>query len=169
MNVRVWEIVWTGTQNSGHFYCFGTLPLNKCRILKTGKVFRKICCHWQFQRDVNHCNILRPCPFLLNYVQHYSAPSRGRKCLWIWWQDSFEKLESLWLSVSTDQQQLKHHCVIDIFFILNPKDSIIQATMKKVNPITARTRTHLKTAEGRSQGTEYLLEVLHLSANSIHV
>lgn len=95
---------------------------------------------------------------------------KGKKmCLDLMPRLSFEKLESLWLSVSTDQQQLKHHCVIDIFFILNPKDSIIQATMKKVNPITARMRTHLKTAEGRSQGTEYLLEVLHLSANSIHV
>lgn len=82
---------------------------------------------------------------------------------------SFENLEGLWLSVSTDQQQLKHHCITDSFFILNPKDSIIQATMKKVNPIAAGTRTHLKTTEGRSKGTEYLLEVLHLPANSIHV
>lgn len=52
-----------------------------------------------------------------------------------------EKQKSPWLSVSTTQPQLKHQCDANIILILNPKYSIVPATMKKINPIPAKTRT----------------------------
>lgn len=42
---------------------------------------------------------------------------------------------------SAAQQQLKHGCVIYIVFLLNPNRSIIPDTMKKINPIPAKSKT----------------------------
>lgn len=51
-----------------------------------------------------------------------------------------EKQVSLTLH-STAQQQLKHRYVIKVFFILKPKHSIVEDTMKKINSVPAETRT----------------------------
>ena len=50
-----------------------------------------------------------------------------------------EKQKNPWLCVSPAQQQLKHPCVINTVFSTNPKHSPIQATVKKINSIPAKT------------------------------
>ena len=52
-----------------------------------------------------------------------------------------EEQKRPWLCVSAAQQQLKHPCVINIIFILNPKHSTIPVSRKKINFIPAKTRT----------------------------
>ena len=52
-----------------------------------------------------------------------------------------EKKKRPWHCVRTAQQWLKHPCVINTVFSTNPKHSPIQATMKKINPIPAKTST----------------------------
>lgn len=52
-----------------------------------------------------------------------------------------EKLKTPWLRVSTSWQQLKHHHVINITVILNPKYSTVLGTRKKITLISAETRT----------------------------
>lgn len=44
-----------------------------------------------------------------------------------------QTLKSLWVRVSTAEQQLKHYCVIDIILILVKKTSSVSATRKKIN------------------------------------
>lgn len=53
-----------------------------------------------------------------------------------------EKLWSPWLSINTALQQLEHWCAVSMIFILNPKHKI-QATMKKIHSIPAKTRIFL--------------------------
>lgn len=52
-----------------------------------------------------------------------------------------EKLKILWLNRSTAEQQLKHRCVTNIILNLNPKDSTILTSRKKINSVAAKTRT----------------------------
>jgi len=58
----------------------------------------------------------------------------------------YEKQNSPWLIVDTAQQQLKHHCVINIAFVLNPTYRIISATMEKIISVLDETRTHSQTS-----------------------
>lgn len=53
----------------------------------------------------------------------------------------YEKLKRLWLHVSTAEQHLKQQCVSNIIFLLNPKHSSIPASVKKINPMSAKTKT----------------------------
>lgn len=48
-----------------------------------------------------------------------------------------------WLCLSTALQQLKHQCVITTTFIKNAKHCIIQASVKNINCISAKTMTTL--------------------------
>lgn len=49
-----------------------------------------------------------------------------------------KKLKCPWLSVNNAWQHLKHCCVINIIFLLNPKHIIVLTTMMKINPMSAK-------------------------------
>lgn len=52
-----------------------------------------------------------------------------------------KKLKTPWLQVSTSSQQLKHHHVINITVILNPKYTTVPGTRKKITFTSAETST----------------------------
>lgn len=43
---------------------------------------------WPFQRDTNHCDMLRTGPCQPSPAQHYSAPTKGKESVWIWWENN---------------------------------------------------------------------------------
>lgn len=45
------------------------------------------------------------------------------------------------IRVSTSKKQLKHRCVINLIFILNPRGNSISTTRKKINSTPAESRT----------------------------
>lgn len=72
-----------------------------------------------------------------------------------------EKQKRSWLCASTVQQQLKHWCIY-ITLITNPKHNIIQAYMKKIKSIPAKTRT-LRCREKHTESTKGLYLFTHSS------
>jgi len=72
------------------------------------------------------CHLPVPCAF--------QAPS---------WQDSIRRwiTEYSMTPYSTSQQQLKHQCIMKILFLLKPQHSTTLDTMKKINCVSAETRT----------------------------
>ena len=70
--------------------------------------------------------------------------------------------ENHWLSVSTDQQQLKHSCVISMIFLLNPKHRTIPATRKETDPNSATAITEDKRRHHRACGPAWSGHPWHL-------